>query len=43
MFIKLQWEEFGQVKKRLDLELVDEIGNLESAINFAANKVGIRK
>ena len=30
-------------KEALDLELVDEIGNLETAINFAANKVGIDK
>ena len=30
-------------KEALDLELVDEIGNLETAINFAAKKVGIDK
>ena len=30
-------------KEALDLELVDEIGNLETAINFTANKVGIDK
>ena len=30
-------------KEALDLELVDEIGNLETAINFAADKVGIEK
>jgi protease-4 len=30
-------------KEALDLELVDEIGNLETAINFTAKKVGIDK
>ena len=30
-------------KEALDLELVDEIGNLEKAIEFAANKVNINK
>lgn len=30
-------------KKALDLELVDEIGDLQSAIKFAANKVGLEK
>ena len=30
-------------KEALDLELVDEIGNLEKAIEFAANKVNIKK
>ena len=28
-------------KEALDLELVDEIGSLQSAIDFAASKVGI--
>lgn len=30
-------------KEALDLELVDEIGDLQSAIKFAANKVGLEK
>ena len=30
-------------KEALDLELVDEIGDLQSAITFAANKVGLEK
>ena len=30
-------------KEALDLELIDEIGNLEKAIDYAANKVNIKK